>query len=110
MMNLVRKAAETIKKLRFTLGKEEDEFCTKPYILKMGGTEAIQVLKIRLNVLPIDGNFKGDVYLKRVCTHCKENNDTTEHIVEGRVFSKKTSFLHTFETTTTYDTAMEANK
>ena len=41
MMNLVRKAAETIKKLRFTLGKEEDEFCTKPYILKMGGTEAI---------------------------------------------------------------------
>ena len=41
IMNLVRKAAETIKKLRFTLGKEEDEFCTKPYILKMGGTEAI---------------------------------------------------------------------
>ena len=89
MMNLVRKETETMKKMRFTFDEKDEEFCTKPYILKMGGTEAIQVLKTRLNLLPIYGNFKGDVYLRRICTHCKENDDTTEHLVECRVFSSK---------------------
>ena len=85
MTQLVRAKSETMSKMRFT--KEgADEFGRKRYIIDMTGTEALKSLKIRLNMIPIYGNFRGDIYLRRQCIHCRENDDTTEHLILCRIF------------------------
>jgi hypothetical protein len=52
----------------------------------MAGSDAMKTLKTRLNMIPIYGNFRGDVCLRRLCVHCKEQEDTTEHLVSCKVF------------------------
>ena len=74
------------KKMRFV---QTDEFCKKIYIQKMKGSDATKTLKIRLNMIPIYGNFKGDVTVKRTCWHCREDDDTTEHLISCKVFGNK---------------------
>ena len=47
----------------------------------MDAGAAIQVIKTKLNMLPIYGNYKGNLTLSRPCPLCEEVNDTTEHLV-----------------------------
>ena len=68
-----------LKKMRFV--KEQIEFKRKKYIEEMDASAAVQVLKTRLNMLPIYGNYKGDLSLPRPCPLCKLEDDTTEHMV-----------------------------
>ena len=35
---------------------------------------------------PIYGNFKSDVSKARLCQHCSEEDDTTEHLINCKVF------------------------
>ena len=79
MVNLVEKSLH-MSKLRFV--NPSDTFCRKQYLLKMDGFSAIKTLKIRLNMLPVYGNFKGDLTLPRTCKWCDiEEDDTTEHFL-----------------------------
>ena len=79
------KESENMTKLRFVDCCEE--LTRKEYIRKMKGSEAIKALKTRLNMIPIYGNYKGDVTLPRLCSHCNQEEDTTEHLVSCEVFS-----------------------
>ena len=47
----------------------------------MDATSATQVIKTRLNMIRIYGNYKGDLTLPRPCPLCKMEDDTTEHLV-----------------------------
>ena len=44
--------------------------------------ECLHTLKTRLNMLPIYANYKGDLTLDRICTHCNKEEDKTEHLLE----------------------------
>ena len=78
MTQIVKKQLHATK-LRFVTKMEE--FKRKVYIEKMDATSAIQVLRTRLNMLPIYGNYKGNISLPRPCPLCKMTDDTTEHLV-----------------------------
>ena len=84
MLQLVTESAST-KKMRFV--RTDGVFSRKLYIQRMKGAEAIKTLKTRLNMIPIYGNYKGDVTVKRTCLHCKMEDDTTEHLISCKVFS-----------------------
>ena len=47
----------------------------------MNAKSATQVMKTRLNMLPIYGNYKHDLSLPRPCPLCKREDDTTEHMI-----------------------------
>lgn len=68
-----------MSKMRFV--KKQTEFQRKPYVIKMDATSATQVIKTRLNMIRIYGNYKGDLTLPRPCPLCKMEDDTTEHLV-----------------------------
>ena len=68
-----------MSKLRFV--GEPTVFERSPYITQMDAADAIQVIKVKLNMLPIYGNYKGNLSLSRLCPLCKEADDTTEHLV-----------------------------
>ena len=68
-----------MSKLRFV--KPPESFCAKKFLVEMDGFDAIQVIKTRLNMIPIYGNYKGDLTLPRLCTWCEIEDDTTEHIL-----------------------------
>ena len=59
---------------------------TKKYINNLSGTESLKTLKTRLNMQPVYGNFKCDITKQRVCQHCNEEDDTTEHLVSCKIF------------------------
>jgi hypothetical protein len=96
MAEIVKEASKKMTKLRFTV---VGEFKRKEYIMKMNGDEALQTLKTRLNMLPVYSNYKGDVSMERLCVHCKENEDNTEHLIEcqalGETFLKKEDLKNT---------------
>ena len=73
-----------MKKLRFV--RRPQKFERKKYLSEMDGKAAMQVIRTRLNMLPIYGNFKGDVTLPRLCPWCEEADDTTEHILTCKEF------------------------
>ena len=78
MVNKIQRTRKT-KKLRFV--KTTNTFEKKEYVSKMSGSEAVQVIKTRLNMLPIYGNFKHDLSLRRLCLLCDKEDDTTEHLL-----------------------------
>ena len=92
MATVIGEASKRMTKLRFTMGTEA-EFKRKEYLMKMNGIESLHTLKTRLNMLPVFSNFKGDITKESVCTHCKKEEDNTEHLVEctalGETFLKK---------------------
>ena len=83
MRKMVEKA-KSMKKLRFV--KTDPGFTRKRYMIDMEGDEALKTLKIRLNMIEIYGNYKGDVTMRRMCVHCGEEEDTTEHLISCQVF------------------------
>ena len=68
-----------LRKMRFV--KEQIDFKRRRYIEEMDAPAAVQVLKTRLNMIPIYGNYKGDLSLSRPCPLCKLEDDTTEHMI-----------------------------
>ncbi len=70
-------------KLRFLT--PSDTFERKRYFKTMSGSSAVQVLKTRLNMLPVYGNYKHDLSLRRLCVLCHQEDDTTEHLLTCNV-------------------------
>ena len=68
-----------MKKLRFV--EEPAVFQRKRYLVEMNGKSSVQILKTRLNMIEIYGNYKHDLTLERLCPLCKEEEDTTEHLL-----------------------------
>ena len=66
-------------KLRFL--KPSDTLETSKYFDSLPGSQALKTLKTRLNMLPVYGNFKGDLSKPRLCQHCEMEDDTTEHLL-----------------------------
>lgn len=58
------------------------KFEQAPYFERYGGEDANIILKTRLNMIDIYGNYKGDITKEWMCIHCKEHLDTTEHLVQ----------------------------
>ena len=76
-----------MSKLRFV--KMQKVFQRSPYIQKMSAAEASQVFKIRLNMIPIYGNYKSNLTIPRLCSLCREEDDTTEHLVSCQKLNVK---------------------
>ena len=72
--------------MRF-IKNEDSDFRRKTYIQKMKSSDAMKALKVRLNMIPIFGNFKGDMTKRRLCPHCEKADDTTEHLITCRIYS-----------------------
>ena len=72
-----------LRKMRFV--NKPSTFARKEYVTTMGGYETIDILKIRLNMLKIYGNYKHELSLPRLCYYCNEEDDTTEHLVSCKV-------------------------
>jgi hypothetical protein len=68
-----------MKKLRFI--KDPVTFERKKYLVVMDAKSAINVLKLRLNMMEIYGNYKGNLTMERLCPLCKAEEDTTEHLL-----------------------------
>ena len=68
-----------MKKLRFI--KDPEVFERKKYVQMMDAKAAIEVMKIRLNMIELYGNFKANLTLERLCPLCKRHDDTTEHLI-----------------------------
>lgn len=84
MKKEIEVAAEGSTKLRFI---RTTEFQQASYFQHYGSEDAKLILKMRLNMVDVYGNFKGDITKKRLCSHCKEHLDTTEHLVQCRKVS-----------------------
>ena len=82
MAEVVRKSLG-FRKMRFV--KMPDRFMKKEYVDLMNGHDTIEVIKIRLNMVQIYGNYKHNLALPRLCPYCNEVDDTTEHLVSCRV-------------------------
>ena len=92
--------------------KTKLRFITQPvvfgraaYITDLPGEEAIKVLKIRLNMVDVYGNYKGDLSKRRKCPHCNEESDTTEHLIRCQIGGEKG-----VEETTLYSTEISGWK
>ena len=69
-----------MKKLRFI---KDDTFKMKEYIIEGESEEVKKMMKIRLNMIEIKGNFKGNFRDGEYkCPLCKKENDGTEHLYE----------------------------
>ena len=68
-----------LKKLRFV--RKQTNFNRSKYVVEMDASSATQVMKTRLNMLPIYGNYKHDLSIPRPCPLCKLEDDTTEHMI-----------------------------
>ena len=84
MLKVISCAHPQMSKMRFL--RQSDTFYRKKYIVHLKGKETIQALRTRLNMIPIYGNYRGDLNLKRLCPHCEESDDTTEHILNCKMF------------------------
>ena len=84
-MQQVISECKNMKKMRFVA--ESQEYSRKQYLIKMKGSDALKVIKTRLNMINIYGNFKGDVTLRRLCVPSQQEDDTTEHLIACKVFS-----------------------
>ena len=58
----------------------------KGYITHLKGNEVLTILKTKLNMQPIYGNYKGDLTKERLCPYCQEEDDITEHLITCKVF------------------------
>ena len=82
MAEVVRKSLG-FRKMRFV--EMPDRFMKKEYVDLMNGHDTIEVIKIRLNMVQIYGNYKHNLALPRLCPYCNEVDDTTEHLVSCHV-------------------------
>ena len=76
MEEFLRVKVKESRKLRFI-----KRICweTAPYFF-FNEVDANRILKIRLNMVDVYDNYRGDLRKRRLCTHCKKTLDTTEHL------------------------------
>ena len=67
-------------KLRFISNFEQEK-----YLEELQFNESIEMIKIRLNMIETKCNYKGKFKNDLMCEVCKEDIDTTEHILECRM-------------------------
>ena len=84
-ISMVKSVTQSLNMSKLRFVNRPETFSRKKYILEMNGFFAIQVIKTRLNMLPVYGNFKGDLTLRRLCKWCDEEDDTTEHFLTCKV-------------------------
>ena len=77
MLQEIIENKKTMKKLRFM---DSSTFSCKRYINELDGEDSKFILKTRLNMLEIYGNYKGNKNLNQKCLHCNSNDDDTEHL------------------------------
>ena len=82
MVALLTASIPLMTKLRFLHVPEANNFDRKQYIIYMKGKEAVDALRIILNMVVVYGNYRGDINMSRLCPHCKARDDTTEHLVD----------------------------
>ena len=51
-----------------------------PPKVELDGEDSKFILKTRLNMIEIYGNYKGNKNLNQKCLHCNSNDDDTEHL------------------------------
>ena len=78
MAQVINESKKTSTKMRFA---NCAVFRTKDYITYSAGHDVLKTLKTRLNMHEIYGNYKGNYELRRLCPHCREEDDTTEHLL-----------------------------
>ena len=83
MMRMMDEAT-SMEKLSFI--KTDQKFTRKRFIIDMEGEWGLKAFEIRLNMIDIYGNYKGNVTLRRLCAPCGEEHDTTEHLVSRKKF------------------------
>ena len=76
-----------MKKLRFI--QDPVVFQRKRYVQVMDGKSAIEVMKLRLNMVELYGNYKNNLALERLCPLCCNEEDTTEHLFTCNEISQK---------------------
>ena len=83
----IKKAAREMKKMRFI---QSGNFQRQEYVKKMSGFACLETMKTRLNMVKVYGNYKSDLSLERLCPYCKEEDDTTEHMIQCEALGKTT--------------------
>ena len=96
MYKVVSLTIPRMTKLRF-VKVGENKFKRKEYIIKLQGSEAIQALRCRMNMIQIYGNYHNDITLRRLCPHCEMADDTTEHLLTCKVFHSTVSQKDLFD-------------
>ena len=92
MLQIIKSKAQQMTKMRFL--KPLERFECKPYVTQLKGKESIEALRIRLNMIPVYGNYRGDLDMRRQCPHCEDNDDTTEHLLNCERFQSMVSSEH----------------
>ena len=80
MVSMIEEEKENKTKLRFL--KSPINFKRQQYITELPGDDAVKVMKIRLNMVDVGHNYKGNRRKPRTCCYCQINEDTTEHLVQ----------------------------
>ena len=73
----ISSATQGNTKLRFI---KTVQFGQASYFESYGCEDVNLILKLRLNMVDVYSNYKGDISKKRMCVHCKNEKDTTEHL------------------------------
>ena len=84
MVQVINSTIPHMTKLRFI--ERSAKFERKLYVTQLKGKEAVESLRVRLNMTTIYDNYHGDISMRRSCPHCEEVDDTTEHLFECPVF------------------------
>ena len=84
-MNMVSLVIKSLNMTKLRYVNQPKTFRRKQYFWKMDGYQAIEVIKTRLNMVRVYGNFKGDLTLPRLCQWCKCEDDVTEHFLTCKV-------------------------
>ena len=91
--NIKNKINKKLDEEILQLSKEKTKlrFCTnakkKEYIEKLGYLEAKAIMKLRLNMIEVKCNYKGQ-YKEHRC-QCQESEDTTEHLFNCKQIKSK---------------------
>ena len=71
-------------KLRFT-----KDFGQKQYVSECQMAKVQKIMKMRMNMTDLKANFKGK-YQDLMCVACKEEIETTEHVIQCEEYRKLT--------------------
>lgn len=82
MTRVVACALPKMKKMRFL---QSENFQRKKYVVDLKGYDSIKALRMKLNMVPVYGNYHGDINMRRLCPYCEEEDDTSEHLLDCKI-------------------------
>ena len=83
----INEKAQQSTKLRFLMAKE---FKKEEYLEKCNAETGRKIMTMRLNMIKIKSNYKNN-HIDTICSACKEEEETTEHILQCSVYKKLVS-------------------